>query len=141
MRFESSVDIDASPEKIWIMLSNLEEWPRWAPKIKRVEIVSPGPLGVNSQLRIKVKAGVAVKLRMTITEFVPNERVVMRGRILGTRLTRHYILEPRADKTIVAVGGEASGCLAWLVGRSGRALSDDIAMALKKRIEGTGSVG
>ncbi|MBL7119788.1 MAG: SRPBCC family protein [Dehalococcoidia bacterium] len=135
MRFESSADVDASVQEAWAASSNPEEWPLWVPSIKKVDKLSQGPLGVGSQLCVTVRAGISVKLHMTIAEFVPQERVVMEGRILGTRLTRYYTLEPKGQKTRLAAGGEASGPLAWVVWWGGRALSAKIVLALKKRIE------
>ena len=140
MRFESSADVDASVQEAWAASSNPEEWPLWVPSIKKVDKLSQGPLGVGSQLCVTVRAGISVKLHMTIAEFVPQERVVMEGRILGTRLTRYYTLEPEGQKTRLAAGGEASGFLAWLVCRSGRKLSDEIVQALKKRVEEVSAV-
>jgi len=140
MRFESGVEVDASPETIWMAVNNPEEWPLWVPSVKKVDKLSQGPLGVGTQLCVMVRAGISVKLHMTITEFVPQERVVMEGRVLGTRLTRYYALEPKGQKTRLAAGGEASGFLAWLVCRSGRRLSDDIVRALKRRIEGVSAI-
>lgn len=136
MRFESSADVNASVDTSWRAINNPEEWPSWVPSLKKVERLSEGPLGVGTRLCITVRAGISVKLHMTITEFVPQERVVMEGRVLGTRLTRYYTLEPKGQKTRLAAGGEASGFLAWLVCRGGRKLSDDIVQALKKRVEG-----
>ena len=135
MRFESSADVNASVDTSWRAINNPEEWPSWVPSLKKVEKLSEGPLGVGSRLCVTVKAFVTVKLHMTITEFVPQERVVMEGMVLGTRLTRYYTLEPKGQKTRLAAGGEASGPLAWVVWWGGRALSAKIVLALKKRIE------
>ena len=136
MKFENSVDIDASPETIWAAVNNPKEWSQWVPSIKKVERISEGPLGVGSQLRITAMAGITVKLLMTITEFVLGQRVVMQGKILGTKLIRSYVLEPRNQKTRFIASGEVSGLLAWLVRRGGQALSDEIVRSLKKKIEG-----
>ena len=135
MRFESGVDVDASVQEAWAASSNPEEWPLWVSSIKKVDKLSQGPLGVGTQLRVTVRAGISVKLHMTITEFVPQERVIIEGRVLGTHLTRYYTLEPKGQKTRLAAGGEASGFLAWVVWWGGRALSAKIVLALKKRIE------
>ena len=116
-------------------VNNPEEWPLWVPSIKKVDKLSQGPLGVGTQLCVTVRAGISVKLHMTITEFVSQGRVVMEGRVLGTRLTRYYTLEPKGQKTRFIAGGEVSGPLAWLVWWGGRALSEKIVLALKKRIE------
>jgi len=136
VRFESGIDINAPAEKVWALIDKLEEWPQWMPSIKKIERVSREPLTVGSQLSVTAKvSGLTVKLLMTIIEFVPERTVVMQGKALGTSLTRFYTLEPVNGKTKVTIGGEVSGFLAWLARRGGKAVSDEIAQAVKKRIE------
>jgi carbon monoxide dehydrogenase subunit G len=138
MRFESSIDINAPAEKIWALVDKLEEWSQWMPSIKKIERLSEGPLTVGSQLSVTAEvSGLTVTLLMTITEFAPQQSVVLEGEALGTKLTRFYNLEPVNGKTRVTVGGEVSGALAWLVRRGGQAISDEIALAVKARIEGS----
>jgi carbon monoxide dehydrogenase subunit G len=138
MKFQSSIDIEAPPEKVWTLIDKLEQWPQWMPSIKKIERVSKGPLTTGSQLSVTAKvSGITIRLLMTIIEFVPERTVVMKGKALGTRLTRFYNLEPLNNKTRATVGGEVSGFLAWLARRGGQAVSDEIAQAAKKRIEGS----
>ncbi len=137
MKFESTAEINASPEAIWTALSHPEEWPEWIASIQKLEKLSTDSLGVGSRIRITARAGmVDVKLLMTITEFVPRQRVVMQGNVLSTRLSRYYTLEPKDHQTKVTAGGEASGLLSGLVSRGGQALSNEIVHAFKKKIEG-----
>jgi len=139
MKFESSVEINAPVEKVWTLVDNLEEWPQWIPSIRKIEMVSKGPLTVGSQLSVTARVSrLTIRLLMTITEFVSERAVVMEGKALGTRLTRFYTLEPVNDKTRVTVGGQVSGILAWLARRGGQAISSEIAQAAKKRIESLG---
>jgi carbon monoxide dehydrogenase subunit G len=138
MRFESSIEINAAAERIWAMMGKFEEWPQWMPSIKKIQRVSNGPLGVGSQLSVTARVSrLTVKLLMTITKFVPERNVVMQGKTLGTNLTRFYDLEPVDGKTKVTIGGDVSGALAWLARRGGQAISAEIALALKARIEGS----
>ncbi len=138
MRFNSSIEINASPETVWAAVYNLEEWPQWMPSIKRIERLSEEPLTVGSQLSVTAKVSrLTVKLLMTITKFVPDRTVVLQGKALGTRLIRFYILEPVNGKTKATVGGEVSGILAWLARRGGQTISDEIAQAVKNRVEGS----
>ena len=137
MRFESSIDINAPVKKVWALVDKLEEWPQWMPSIKKIKRLSNGPLTVGSQLSVTAKvAGLTVKLLMKITKFVPEQTVVMQGRVLGTNLTRFYILEPVNGKTKVTIGGDVSGALTWLARCGGLAVSAEIALAVKTRIEG-----
>lgn len=134
--FESSLQISAPAEKVWGLIEELEQWPQWMPSIKKIEKISKEPLAKGSQLLVTAKVSrLTVKLLMTITEFVPQRKVVLEGRALGTRLTRFYRLEPVNGGTKVTVGGEVSGALAWLASRGGQAISDEIVRAVKKRIE------
>ncbi len=135
MKFESSVEIDASLETIWAEVKDPEEWSQWVPSIKKVEKISKDPLGVGAQVRVTAKSGITVRLLMTITEFVPGQRVIMNGKILGTKLIRSYTLEPLNHKTRFTASGEVSGPTAWLIRRGGQKLSDEIVQALKKKIE------
>ena len=138
MTFESSIDINAPAEKVWALVDKLEEWPQWMPSIKKIERLSKGPLTVGSQLSVTAEvSGLTVTLLMTITEFVPQRSVVLEGKALGTKLTRFYTLEPVNGKTKVTIGGDVSGALAWLARRGGQAISDEIALAVKTRIEGS----
>jgi carbon monoxide dehydrogenase subunit G len=138
MRFESSIEIGASAEKVWALIDKLEEWPQWMPSIKKIERVSQGPLAVGSQLSVTAKvSGLTVTLLMTITEFVPERNVVMEGKALGTKLTRFYTLEPVNGKSKVTIGGDVSGVLAWLACRGGQKVSAEIAQAAKKKVEGS----
>ena len=136
MRFESIIDINAPVDKVWTLIDKLEQWSQWMPSIKKIERVSKGPLTAGSQLSVTARvSGLTVTLLMTITEFVPERNVVMKGKALGTNLIRFYNLEPLDGKTKVTIGGEVSGALAWLARLGGQAVSDEIAQAAKKRIE------
>jgi carbon monoxide dehydrogenase subunit G len=137
MRFESSIDINAPAEKVWALIDRHEEWPQWMPSIKKIERLSKGPLVVGSQLSVTARVSkLTVKLSMTVTKFVPERNVVLEGKVLGTKLTRFYTLEPINGKTKVTIGGEVCGALAWLVRRGGQAISAEIGQAAKKEIEG-----
>jgi carbon monoxide dehydrogenase subunit G len=137
MKFESATEINASPEQIWSAVGDPEEWSKWMASIEKIEKLDTEPLGAGSRIRVVARARVArVNLLMTITEFVPPQRVVMEGKVLGTRLTRYYTLEPKNEQTRVTAGGEASGPMAWLVSQGGQALSNEIVQSFKKKIEG-----
>ena len=50
--FSLSVEIRASSERVWEVLSDLEGWPAWTPTVTSVQRVDPGPLAVGSRVRI-----------------------------------------------------------------------------------------
>ena len=53
MRFEHSVDIDARPQRVWDVLSDLEGWPRRIETVDDVQLLTPAPVGKGSRVRLK----------------------------------------------------------------------------------------
>jgi carbon monoxide dehydrogenase subunit G len=53
MRFEQSIDIDARPQGVWDVLSDLEAWPQRIETVDVVELLTPVPVGEGSHVRLK----------------------------------------------------------------------------------------
>jgi Polyketide cyclase / dehydrase and lipid transport len=51
MRFEQSVEIEASQQRVWDVLSDLEAWPQRIETVDVVEVLTPTPLGEGSRVR------------------------------------------------------------------------------------------
>jgi len=58
-RVSSEIDIAASPERVWAILTNLEDYPRWNPFIPGIE----GELSPGSSIRVVSAALVGRALR------------------------------------------------------------------------------
>ena len=136
MRFEADIRIKATPEAIWSEVADPETWPGWTKAVWRVKKLSEGTLGVGSRMRIIIWCIIPVRLHMTITEFVPGQRVAMEGRALIARMSRYYMLQPQDGRTRAIVGGEATGLLAPLTWVIGQVLSKEIVQDLRVKIEG-----
>jgi uncharacterized membrane protein len=53
MHFEQSVDIDATQERVWQVLNDLESWPERIETVDEVELLTPGPMAKGSRVRLK----------------------------------------------------------------------------------------
>ena len=53
MRFEKSIEIDASQERVWEVLSDLEAWPQRIETVDTVELLTPAPITTGSRVRLK----------------------------------------------------------------------------------------
>jgi hypothetical protein len=53
MHFEESIDIGSGQSRVWEVLSDLEGWPRHIETVEVVELLTPGPLGVGSKVRLR----------------------------------------------------------------------------------------
>jgi carbon monoxide dehydrogenase subunit G len=53
VHFEKSIEIDASQQRVWEVLSDLEAWPRRIETVDTVELLTPAPLTKGSRVRLK----------------------------------------------------------------------------------------
>lgn len=53
MRFEKSIEIDASPQRVWDVLRDLDAWPSRIETVDTVELLTPMPLAKGSRVRLK----------------------------------------------------------------------------------------
>jgi uncharacterized membrane protein len=53
MRFEKSIEIDASQQRVWDVLSDLEAWPARIETVDTVELLTPAPITARSRVRLK----------------------------------------------------------------------------------------
>ena len=53
MRFEKSIDIDATQQRVWEVLSAVEAWPQRIETDDIVELLTPAPITKGSRVRLK----------------------------------------------------------------------------------------
>jgi uncharacterized membrane protein len=53
MLFEESIDVEAGQQRVWEVLSNLEDWPSHIETVDVVELTTPGPVAEGSRVRVK----------------------------------------------------------------------------------------
>jgi len=117
-RVENSIEIKASPEKVWEMLAldRLLEWQLGFDKVKSIEYTSEVStpkdkyrVGASAQ-GIPKKQGESIKFNFEVTESLENEKITHRiceKMFLGTfTLLATYTLEPVEAETKFTYVGE-----------------------------------
>jgi uncharacterized protein YndB with AHSA1/START domain len=102
----SVIVIDAPIERVWAVVADVENQPRWMLEMKSVRLLTPGPVGVGTRGEALVRIlGVSTTDPVTITEFEPPTRFAIRheGSFTGGGL---ITLEPGADGTTTIVRWE-----------------------------------
>ncbi|MFZ0140676.1 MAG: SRPBCC family protein [Aeromicrobium sp.] len=141
MKQSVTVDIDAAPERVWDVMTDVETWPEWTDTVTSVTRLDEGPLKLDSKASI-----VQPKLPPTeyvVTEFSPGRSFTWVATSPGVRVTAWHGVEARSDGgTRVRLGVEQAGPLGKVIGRlffkglTERYLATEAA-GLKARSEGT----
>lgn len=100
-KLTKSIEIEASPEKVFDFVTDMEKLNEITKGFQEIEITSKGPIGVGTTGHIVGKAGGSqMELDMEITEFEKNKKVSMRT-IGASKLKAQMsdILEPTAKGT------------------------------------------
>jgi hypothetical protein len=140
------VDIDATPERVWAVLTDLPAYAEWNPFVTRAE----GEWVVGSRLTVSVppvNALLQPRLRPTVLEVVPFRRLRV-----GSRLDRLAVPGLFGVEHTMTISERDGGVRLWLQDRFGGVLAPFLVRslnrhrlaaftamnaALKARVEGT----
>ena len=113
---EDSIEIDASPQLVWDVFSDVEHWPDWTASVTSL-VGQDGPtLAVGRRFAIK-QPGMQ-KLIWQVTEIDPGSSWTWVQRSPGSLVTaRHYVSAQPGGGTLVRQQLDQSGPLGALVGR------------------------
>ncbi len=89
-----STTIQASPERIWELLTNTANLPKWNSTISSIE----GKIAAGEKIKLVVKAAPERVFNLTISEFTPAKRLAWRdGMAPMFAGVRTYTLTPQPD--------------------------------------------
>jgi len=115
MRFDHSSTIQAAPERVWEVFSNVERWPDWTPTVDSVERLDAGRIHVGARTRIRQpKLPVAV---WEVTELKEGEYFEWVSKAPGIKTTGGHRVVSTPDGTVATATIIQEGPLGWLFGR------------------------
>lgn len=138
--YTTSTVIDAPPETVWQVVSDVESMPEWTPSMTSVRIVEgPDPLGLGSEVRVE-QPGLPLAMWM-VDEWDPPRKFGWTSAVPGVRTQAEHVVEPVDDgRTRVTLSITQVGALSGVVGpflaQRIRALVDAELEGLQARAEG-----
>ena len=141
MQFSITIEVDAPPEVVFAVLSEVERWPEWTPTVTRVERLGDAgaPLAVGGRLRIEQPK--VPPAEFTVTTLDPGRGFRLISRSPGATVEANHWAEPvkegrRSRVTLsVTFSGFLGRVMGWVMrGLNERYLAEEAA-GLKRRSE------
>jgi|ERR687892_544171 hypothetical protein len=126
--------IRAPREIVFAVAIDILRWPEVIASIERIELLTPGPVGVGSRFReTRRMFGREATEEMTVSELAPPERFVLTAESHGTRYRAEHVFAraPDATRLTLVFSGEPVSFSARLLSPLGRLMSAH----LKKQLE------
>jgi uncharacterized protein YndB with AHSA1/START domain len=112
-RIETTIDIAASPERVWSVMSEVLLMPSWSDSMTSVELDPPGPLAVGSRARIvQPKLSPAT---WTVTELIPVRSYTWVTKAMGADVTASHTITPTSDGASVTLAVQYDGAMSTAV--------------------------
>jgi len=108
LAFEASIEINATPEAVWAVLTDVQQFPEWEPNVTKVE----GEATAGNKITIHTKFSDRA-FPVTVSEFTPHSRMVWSsGMPFGLfKGARTFTLTPLNGGTKITTHEEFSGLL------------------------------
>jgi uncharacterized protein YndB with AHSA1/START domain len=95
---QARIDIDAPPEKVWALISNLRLMPRWSPQCRLMKAFGPLRAGTKT-VNLNRRKFMVWPTTCQVTEVIPERKLAFRVNENNTVWT--YELEPTESGTHV----------------------------------------
>lgn len=95
-----TIEVKATPEQTWQILSNLQRLPEWYVPAQNIEILTDGPVreGWQFNLAVKTLSGIVLKALGTVKEFDPVQKsITWRGQATGIAGDSRWQILPTPD--------------------------------------------
>jgi len=142
MRVEVTEEIEATPEQVWAVLSDVPHWPDWTPTMTSVRRLDDGPFGVDSAAEIRQPK--LPRNVWRVTRYEPGRRFEWATAGPGLVTRGDHLVEPlaggRSRLTLVLESTGALSGLVWLLlGSLTRRYVSLEASSLKRHCESAGT--
>lgn len=87
------VEIDATPERVWEVMSDVDRWPEWTETVTSVRRLDADGLGLGSRVRVEQPKLPATEY--VVTEFEPGQGFTWVATGPGVRTTARHRIEAR----------------------------------------------
>ena len=113
--YSVSVQINATPERVWAVMRDIERWHEWTPTVTSVRRAGGGPLRVGERARVFQPR--LPPANWVVTEVQEGRGFEWESRAPGLRILARHHIEPGVSGARVTLSVQFSGVFGGLVGR------------------------
>lgn len=115
LEYSISGGLNATPERIWALLTNAADFPRWNSTVTSIT----GRIAAGEKIALKAKIAADRVFNLTVTDVVPNRSMVWRdGSAPMFTGVRTFTLAPASDGTTFTMSEVYSGLMLPLIAGS-----------------------
>ena len=108
LKAKKEIEIDAPVDKVWSLLTGIDDWARWQPDVTSARL--DGDLSVGTEFKWKA---MGLKITSSIEELEPSKRIGWTGKSIGMKAVHRWNFDPQGNLTHVITEESLSG---WFPG-------------------------
>jgi uncharacterized membrane protein len=116
-----TIDIAATPERVWEVMSDFESWPKWTPSVRSITRLGSGPVRVGSRVLIRQPKFPPAVWKMM--ELGPGHHFTWRSGFPGMWVLATHTIVATATGSRVALALHYHGPLGKLLARMTRSVT------------------
>lgn len=120
--FDTSIDIAATPERVWTVMSDLDRWHEWTPSIRGITRQGDRPFAVGT--RVMIRQPKFPPALWTISDIQPGRSFTWVSRAPGMSVTGTHAITPTADGSRVTLSLRYEGLVGRWFARLTRAITE-----------------
>jgi hypothetical protein len=93
MEYTCGINIKATPSRIWSLMTNAADFPRWNSTIKSIE----GKIAAGETIKLRATIAPDRTFNLAIIEYVPEKRMVWSDGNVIFKGVRTYTVTPKGD--------------------------------------------
>ena len=113
--YSVSVQIRATPERVWAVMSDVEHWHEWTPTITRIRRANDGPMRVGARARVWQPR--LPPADWVVTAFEDGHGFEWESRAPGVRVLARHSVVSALDGSRVTLSIQYTGLFGGLIGR------------------------
>jgi len=119
--FSISVQVDAPPQRVWEVMSDIERWPDWTPTVTSVRRTNSGPMRIGAKARVHQPRLPAAN--WVVTALTEGRGFDWESRAPGMRVLARHTIEASGEGARVTLSVQFSGLIGNVIGRATASLN------------------